>query len=549
MTATVGRSGPISIMILMFLFGNHLIAQQKGFVYSPTTRGEFINDQRIGVWEFRDTPTTVGLKIDYTLGELTYIKPDTSDFYVADGNRWKPTKLKIPCRPHGSMADLQAYYQEAFARYLLSEVKGKKNMEATIIRAHLVFEVDESGLANNPKVYGNYPDSFYSKIMDTFMTAPQFWIVGIDQNNNTVKTRLSVTFSYCLDECLPEIPDSRPESKTVLTIAIKRTKDPAAQYKTPRIFNTQVPFASANLAQAFSPDDEHILLEQMETENKITDRVGVIYNLSKGTHQKIPFMGVTGSHWVDPQRVLFKYNFANQSKYDGIYDVTKAEVTHYSDSVTYFTVCSPGTQHVAFSLIKADHLEIWRGSLYSLKKDLILKSENNLVTPLVWSPDGKYLLLHEQKHKLLKLSVWDQDKSIRTTVPLFGAAVSGWSADSDSIYLYRNRLGAFDIIGEIFRYSVRKDEIKAIFPKTNGLFDAVYSSTTGKFALIIREDLYIWDPTKLDKPQMIRKKAAPRLTWSNNGKLIAFYGVKDQELYVLDLETGKEKKITQFNNK
>lgn len=523
-----------------------LMAQQKGLIYTPTTRGEYQDDKRIGIWEFRDTPETIGLKIDYTAGELVYAKPDTSDFYVADGNRWKVTKLKIPCRPHGSIAELRSFYLDVFSAYISRDFQNQHDMST--MRAQLLFEVDDSGLASNPKLVGIYPDSFHSIMMEAFKAAPQFWIVGIDSGGNTVKSRLSILFQYCLDEC-ESFPEKITEAKTILTISVNRVKDPTTRFKESKSYTNRISFGTIGIAQAFSPDDEHLLVQVSETINNVQGTVALIYKVSQGTHQRIPFLGVGASSWVDPTKILFNYNFTSHFRFPAIYDLTRDEVIQYSDSSIYFTACSPATQNIAFVKSTKEGIEIWNGPVSSQSKELLLKSEHQLIQPLVWSPNGKHLILQEEKYNLRRLFVWNPTRRALTTIPLLSATVVGWSADNDSLYMLQSRLGVGEIVGELYRYCISTDELKLILPKTNGLYAAEYSATVGKFALIIRDDLYTWEPATTQKPDLIRKKAAPIITWSNNGKMLAFYTLKDRELYIRDIESGKEKQVTHNRTK
>src|SRR5687768_529587 len=110
---------------------------QEGEIVTPGERGKYHGSNRIGIWEYRDRPGGVSLKVDYTNQRLVYIKPDTSGFIIKKNNLWVKEKLEIPCRFHGSQALLESHYR-AFS-FPFDVVTKKKTA-----RVFLTFEVNEN---------------------------------------------------------------------------------------------------------------------------------------------------------------------------------------------------------------------------------------------------------------------------------------------------------------------------------------------------------------------------------------------------------------------
>ena len=69
---------PILIGILLFIYLPHVKSQSSEdkptIVDTPFEKGKIKNGNKSGVWMYYDTPNELALKIDYTSGQLLFLK-------------------------------------------------------------------------------------------------------------------------------------------------------------------------------------------------------------------------------------------------------------------------------------------------------------------------------------------------------------------------------------------------------------------------------------------------------------------------------------------
>lgn len=516
------------VFVQLLLMVSPVFAQTENEIYTPVERGKYSESQRIGVWEYRDNPNEISLKIDYTNNQILFIKVDTSYFLVKENDRWIQQKLEVPCRFHGSLSMLHDHYSRS-----LIEIASRMYAQDKSFNTYLVFEVDENGLAKNPVVNGDSGFGLDDVLLNAFATAPNFWISGVNSLGKRVTTKMAIKFSYCKDGCAEIENDSIPN--VVLTMRFEKS---VIQRNTARFRIT-----NENAGIQFSPNDKKVLMEVFDQQS---NKIACIVDLENNSTRMIPFSNTNGAIWIDNSNILFKYKYYYYPYLAAIFDTTSGDVTVRSDSATYFHTIS-SQDKIAFVSDHHTQNRLWTMDLKSKAHKELLLDPFILTYPISWSPDESKILLVQQEKPFTRLILYDFENDKSRTIPLLNAMLLGWSPDGKKILLERYRLGDHTSIGEYFEFDTEANQLTQLFSKIKGAVGASVSPTFQKFAISIYGNLYLTETNEF-KTTRIAKGVNSEFSWSNNGKLIAFTSVKDNNLYVYDIDSKLTTQISNFSH-
>lgn len=520
----------ITILLTTCYLGS--IGQAINNIFTPIEKGAYIGNARVGIWEYWDSPGRMNLSIDYSKGEIVYFQKDTSDFYIkgSDGG-WVKSKLDIPCRFHGSIVTLISHYQ-ALENDLLKDLSKSRDP----LEFYLTFDVDENATAFNPQVIGNPGSAVEKKILKHFDNAPNYWIVGI--KNDSVKIcKIALQFSYCPTYCL----ESNLKPINAKVIFISRVGQWG--YKSIKS-NSSFGITNENNGIVFSPDDKKIVVESGVASGPIgvSNQSVIVVNLENQEIKKIPFTNTNGATWFGNNEIIFKYKFDHWFGSAAIFNIDNSEVRRRSDSATYFHVASSSGSKVAFASLDKHNYCIWQLDATNLKTRLLIKNPKSKIVPISWSPDEHLLLFLMNEHGFLKYYIIDVTTGKILLVPLYNCQFAGWGKNGKSLFLQKVEAGDYNFSATIYQFIPNTDEINAIVPETKWLYASSYSSLANQFALVIKDDLYLYTPGH-EKPSKVIEGVTPGIYWSNNGKFIAYIQKKGQQLYLYSLESKSSKKI------
>lgn len=515
---------------LLLLFPAALTAQNRQKIYGPLERGEIESNIRVGIWEYRDEPTEIALKVDYNQGKVLYVKPDTSVSLVKSGNEWIQTKLSFPCRFHGSMVWFYNHYRGIYWKLPEKVLKTERELHFW-----LTFEVGADGTASNPEVVNDPGYGTKEVLIETFQKAPNYWLAGIGPDKKAVACKLALEFRVCPGVC--ELPVRRTsELGKVVYSQVFFSKTPETIEPRKQRLNFLIRNESKGLQ--FSPDDKMLLLESALLGR--SDGVTLLIPTDGETKLEIPFAPSKSAAWLDNDRLIFKFDCSEGlPTYLAVFDRMTGEVTNITDSTSYFHCAYPGSSNFAFLTASNEEVTIWRSDKDGKEiKPLIAKSRTAIV-PENWSPGGKKMLLLCRDNDLYFYTVLDMSTKKQLIVPLYNSSFAGWHVEEDRLYLYKPVQGDYDQHGEIYEFNLTTETLTKIQEKTKRLWSARYSPVNHQMILNIGGDLFLQD-MKNQTPMKRMPKANVRFyTWSNNGKKIAFLDGNEKRLYLYDVSSNQ----------
>lgn len=511
----------------------------EGELYTPIEQGRYKGSQRVGEWNYFDHPSEVAMTIDYTKGELIYLKPDSLPFVILDQGKRVEARLAQPCRFHGSYRPLFDHYEE-WVEVPYSLVS-KANDTKKPISALLTFEVGEEGIARNPKISGDPGVGVPRALMKAFETAPNAWVTGFRADGTPVTCVLGIQFKICVDSCGPlTSPEARILYSFGAMVTTRETKrDEFA--------------AMTNESQGiqYSPDNEHILVETpglgyTSSIGREAVPVGLITHRATGKVRLIPFSNVNGSTWLNSDQVYFKYSLKRLRGIPAIFTLSTGKVKSFADSTTYFNIFSSDMSRMACTTKSGNGSRVWMGNPERGDFAQVFESRTTRYIPLSWSPKKDILLINGREEGLDQTTMINVLTLERRPVPLFNSYICGWSHDQRWLYLSKH--DAVNRVGSIFTFDVEKGSITELYEKVRGLSMAIYSPEARQFAIIMRGDAWLLTPGAEFKPVKVMDGVF-NLAWNRTGKLLALVGSKDRQLYEYNLETGQTKKLTDWSIK
>jgi hypothetical protein len=394
-------------LIMCFLEVIQVAAQgsQSGSILSLVERGDFVDNTRVGLWEYYDHPKELSIKVNYTSGKLIFVKPDTSISYILDGNQWVKRRLTVPCRFGASITSLIDHYDKFTIPYELAK-------EQKFFSVWLTFVVGQDGLAKDPEIHGDPGYNVKEQIINLFHSAPNFWIVGID-SGKPVTSRMAIRFDYC------QVCDNKStiNAKVLFTGVNPSRKGPLSNQLHPLLF---------------SPDSKKILVMPSMEFDILLQRASVLNTETKEV-KEISFDHIAGMWWINNDSILFmpKY-YSRTPAVLATLSLNTNKITYLSDSSTFGHVLSPDRRKVAYTFFDGEHQMVCYTNLETNQQKVILKSPIRWTIEM-WSPDGNSLLLKKVDYNYQEYKVLDTKSGDTRMLPIMNATVCGWSTDGSRI--------------------------------------------------------------------------------------------------------------------
>lgn len=508
----------VSITLILILLRTPALAQSSQ-VYTPFERGSFDGDVRTGVWEYYDTPTKLGLSVDYTARKTLYIAPDTTPFVIFRDGRWGHEKLLTPTRLHGSYIALWDHYVSSlFASY---------ELRSELFKVYLTFQVNEDGTVSDPEIVGPASPKVRAALLNAFINAPNYWLPGVSYDQRFVRCRMGMKFEFTTDEAASDYKrdttglNLRCKLLPGYTHIFLPANSLAKKSKTQR--------AEIFTPLQFSPDGRRILVDlKLFPEPSIID-------LETKKITMLPFENTDGATWLDDDKILFTYKHRYYPTRAALFNISSHEVTHRSDSITFLHSVVPDNYKIAFSTLSRDVTKLYQ---YDWKEKALTLLETTIdqeYGPVAWSGDGRKLLVTGGDHAFDNYWMLDVNTGLKHQIPLLGVSYIGWSEDDSELYFYRLLPGDYDFFGEVLKYDVTTRQIQTVVPKTRWLMAAKYSHGL----LMVREkyEAFLINPQTLAKQKMLMEDVH-HFAWSRDGKYIVYTTTKNT-IMLYNVETKR----------
>ena len=181
-------------LTLLLLLTSKVIFAQMDTVNTPFEKGISKDGYKEGVWEYYDKPGDLGLSINYTSGQVNFLKTDTSSYVLQIRGEWqKVSGLDSQPRYEGSMEDFKRirrgmrYPRQAF---------DNRTAGSFVIS----FEVDTSGQAINYQVINDIGDGCSDEVISLLKLVPNRWLPAKkDGKFYAAKFLIPVTFKLTFD--------------------------------------------------------------------------------------------------------------------------------------------------------------------------------------------------------------------------------------------------------------------------------------------------------------------------------------------------------------
>lgn len=498
---------------------------------------------RVGTWEYYDLPGILSLKVDYDQGTLLYVHPDTSDFYVKEGEGWTRTKLAVPCRFNGSISSLIDHYDQFTVPYEL--VKQKKQFSTW-----LSFQVGPDGMATDPQVINDPGQGVKEQILELFKLSPNSWIPGVNEASNPVTCRMAIRFDYC-ESC---------DAKADL---------PAYVLFTGTHPHRGGPLGSPTPVLSFSPDSRKLIFMPNLIGLPNTDQRARVIDLKTKSIQELPYPSASTFWWIDNDQLFFLPRYYSRVPYVlARVELSTGKVTFLSDSTISGVMFSPDAK-------KAVYLSRPRHTRRALMLTDLVSGQTKTIMESVlyswperWSPDGSQVVVRQQENGVSKFTLVNIATATTKPLPLFNANICGWSPDGKLLYQYKNsrdeyttygeretataydgivsvqtiKTTKYEPITELFETPLETNVPRSILKKSRDM-RVSYSAARNKFLLIMDKSAYLLDTDPEAKPVKIIEKCQ-LAEWSGDGAYIAFISSRDQQLNLYHLDTGQSEILT-----
>lgn len=515
----------LRVTIVAFSAFNFALGQveERGTIFSLIERGDHKHGMRVGVWEYYDHPRALSLKVDYDQGKLLYIQPDTSDFYVREGGQWVKSKLTVPCRFNGSITSLIDYYDQfSISKELFKEKKYFSSL--------LTFLVGPGGVATNPEVFNDPGYGVRDSLLSLFKRAPNSWITGIDPAGKAVTCRMAIQFDFC------ETCDTKTDfpAKVLFTGNNPRPGGPRSGDFTPL---------------SFSPDNSKLFVmpSQLGGPRRNTSKErALIIDVKSKEIQQLPLDHYSGMWWLDNDNVLFEPTYYFRVPVVlAMLELSTNKVTFMSDAITYSHLPSADRTKVAFRSSREGQEVLSFVNLETGRHKTLMSSAKG-INPRMWSPDGKYIAVDQDKEEFQKTLLIDVESGAIRQLPKLDARVCGWSSDSNIIYQYKITRNASETaflpFTEVFETNLTSN-LPQLLLKKRTMMTASYSAARNMFLLVTEDDAYLAGSDPDAKPIKIIEKCRAAY-WSNDGEHIAYISTRDQQLHLYKVATKQSQFLT-----
>ncbi len=492
------------------------------------------NGQRIGIWEYYDTPLKLALKVDYDNGRLLYIEPDTSDFVILEADKWVRRKLDVPSRTHGSIHHLLNHFGRFGWTY--KAVEGvRKNTNP--LHVDLVFEVRHDGMAQNPVVIGDSGEGVKEALLHVFEEAPPWWIVGTTKGGTAAICRFAFCYSLGFD--------SDVEVQHTTEARIIQKYKVLARGVTHR--NSLLSNMSEINGLQFSPNSQRLLIDlpslYLDTVSALHQPI--ITDLSPHVIDRIRFGVNNGAWWLNDNEILFCYTYARLSPLLAHYDLRTGSIKPLTDSATFNHILSQDLKQMVFVRPDKDKsLRLWIHNFRSGESRVLIGPLLKGIRPTSWSPDGSLLVIEEWTEEGNSGKVLLNVKNLeRKTLPLLEGDVAGWSADSKTVYFAKTKFGDYELLGNLYAISAETGRHIEVGSRMKGLYQATFNGPRNSFAVNIKNKIYFVRPEPGAEP-VFRFDDARQFAWYPDGSGIVYQKNEDMQVYLWTESTRTHKQLT-----
>jgi hypothetical protein len=511
-------------------------------------RGDSLNGMRVGMWDYFDHPRQLSLRIDYDKGKLVFIRPDTSHFYVRDGEQWVPRKLAIPCRFNGSISSLIDHYDQFSIPYEMV-------LEKKYFSSWLTFQVEPNGIATNPEVHNDPGYGLKDEILALFFSAPNYWIPGRDGAGKFVTCRMGIRFDFCTTcESNPPFP------LKILFTGINPAR--------------KGPWEDSSPSFVFSPDNNKLMIMPSKLDASSPNERALIIDLQSKAIQPVPFDHSGNSWWLNNEQILFMPKYYNRTpNVLAILELPTNKITFLSDSTTFSHRLSADRKKLAYITSSNGLYTLYFSDLSTGTSNKILQTDK-LFTLESWSPDGRFLMMQIPEGSFIKYLIVNHESGETIQLPLMNARFCGWSLDGSRVYQYKSTSNEYTSFSERERptqydgivqiQTIKTTQYEPIFElfETNFLSGTLpqnlfkksknitirYSASTNRFLLVMDNSAYLLENYSKAKPIKIIEKCS-LAEWSNDGNLIAYQNSKDKKLYLYTVATEQTEGLTTVSDK
>ncbi|MCK6618206.1 MAG: hypothetical protein L6Q51_11250 [Cyclobacteriaceae bacterium] len=501
--------------------GNAL-AQTPTFTrISPFEIGRFDMDgNKVGIWNYYDYPDSLSVTINYDNGSLIYLhNRSTVNRILVDSSRVNK-KVERGVRFLGSQQEIINYYQNS---NLLSELfpsassMNEKKLTDQVI--WLSFEVNESGIAENPTINPPQKESVTKKLVDCFNRAPNQWLPAVAERKK-VRALLTIPFRLCIDAC-PELEALKPGTVTdqglilctpdyrVLTNNYRFEREKPASPK-----RVMVP-AATNLL-GWSPDGNWILYKQLLNQSANTlnaESPSVIFRIAKNGDSYTAYnfkenILVTCSNADCSDFIL---NFPSlPNPVIAFYQSKMAMLKYAPAEAAYFPCPLVDKSAVAFHKMNALSGELY---LWNVANNHTVKpssfNTNNLI-PLSWQDENTLLCAEEFSHtNILRLVVVNFQLGTKTLLPFIASEFCDWSPDRSKLLI--KKYSPIDFSFKLYVYDMTSTEVIEAAEKHSVLSSAFFAQSDEEIFYLINNDLKLLNISTGKSKQVLSNVSMPSL--------------------------------------
>ncbi len=175
-------------------------------ISSDYEKGQIVDGSRVGIWQFFDQPGELALKVDYSTGELLYLKADSSAYAIKKNDQYEYSQVDIAPRFVGSMNTFYSTLGKE-VQYPLDAVR-----QSLVGTMYILFEIDTLGLIDKYEIINDLGFDCSEAILVALEKLPNVWVpASIGGKRYRARFAIPVTFTITKDN--REIKPSRKSLK------------------------------------------------------------------------------------------------------------------------------------------------------------------------------------------------------------------------------------------------------------------------------------------------------------------------------------------------
>lgn len=186
------------LLCLFLILSSALSAQE--LITNKFEKGYVVDGIKDSVWEYYNNNEELELKIDYTTGNVFYLREDTTKYVIFKDGRWIKEKLRIYPIP------VEGYHN--FYSVILQNVEYPAEARNNKIEGKVLvmFEIDTLGFPANYTIVNEIGAGCGDKVIETLRRTEQIWIPArIGKTNYTSRFILPVVFNLGQNQNLTTI--------------------------------------------------------------------------------------------------------------------------------------------------------------------------------------------------------------------------------------------------------------------------------------------------------------------------------------------------------